>query len=345
MILLILIGVGGGYYYYDSNTKPVSNDPTMIEFEVPEGSTVDSVTKKLEAEGFVRHAFISKYLISQEEFDTVKSGSFEISPSMTPQEIFSVITNSENIIVHTYRMQFIDGEWARDYAQVIANNTGLTPNDILAKWNDVDYLQTLIDAYEVLTPEIINDQTRVYLEGYFSPNTYEFYQDATLEEITKTLLDPTEKFYQDNKALFDQSPLTIHEVFKLASLVHHEARFPEDQQLVASVFFNRMVIDMPLGASASVCYALYDFDSWQDCETNTQIDSPYNTYTNLGLPVGPISNPNHNSLMSVLSPIESNYYYFVSDVHGVEEAGRTFFAETYEEHLQLIERFNLNLNQ
>lgn len=339
LLILIIATVGAGYFYYDQNTKPVSDDATMREFEVLAGSSVDAVTKKLEDEGFIRNALITKFLISQENFEDVKAGSFEINPAMSPQEIFSVITDSSKIIVHTYRMTFIPGEWAKDYAQVIARHTDLSAAEVLAQWNDPAYVQTLIESYEVLTPEILNDQTRVYLEGYFAPNTYEFYMDATLDDITRTLLAPTETFYQQNKTLFDQSHLSVHEVFNLSSMVQFEASQLEDQQLVASVFLNRLNIGMNLESSVTLCYALYEYDNWTDCERNPQIESPYNTYKYAGLPVGPIANPTHNAIFSVLTPVESNYYFFVADVFGVEEAGKVHFAETYEQHLELVRKY------
>lgn len=339
VLLLIAGGATAGYLYYLENSKPVSDDTTLVEFEVESGSSVDAVIEKLKENDLIRDAFVTKLLIRQESYPEVKAGNFNLSKSMTPQEIFATITDSKNIIVDTYRMTFIDGQWAKDYAAVIANNTNLTANEVLATWNDPTYLQSLIDDYEVLTPDIINDQARVYLEGYFSPNTYEFFADATLDDITRTLLNPTEKFYLENKTLFDQSTLNVHQVFILGSLVQFEAKLPEDQQLVASTFFNRLEISMPLQASASVCYALYEYDDWTDCETQHRFESPYNTYVVSGLPVGPISNPTTTALMSVLQPVESNYLYFVADVFGVEEAGKVHFAETYEQHLELVKKY------
>lgn len=337
ILLILIVGIGaGGFYYFTENSKPVSDQEKIVEFEVLEGSSVDQVLSKLKNEGLIRNELISKFLIRQETYDTVKTGTFEVSPSMTPQEIFSVITNSDNILIDTYRMQFIDGQWAKDYAAVIANHTVHSQAEVIAYWNSPEVINRLIEEYQVLTPEIVNDQVQIYLEGYLSPNTYEFYADATLDDITKVLLDPTEKFYLDNKVLFDNNSLSVHDVFKLSSMVQFEASKPDDQKGVAAVFLNRLADGMRLESSVTVCYALYEYNNWTDCENNPGIDSPYNTYVYAGLPVGPVSNPTQTALMSVLTPISSNDYFFIADVYG---DGTVYFAETYEEHLELKRQY------
>lgn len=336
LLLLIIGAIGLGYFYYTENSKPVSQDTTPMVFEVPEGCSVDQVLTKLETEGFIKNKLISKFLIKNESLDSVKSGKFEINKAMTAVEIFKVITNSDNLIINTYRMTFIEGQWAKDYAKVIAQHTNYSEAEVLAYWNDATVVKALIDQYEVLTPDILNDQARVYLEGYLSPNTYEFYKEATLEDITHVLLDPTEQFYLNHKALFDKNELSIHQIFTLASIVHFEASSLEDQKLVASVFLNRLADSMRLESSVTVCYALYDYKNWTDCENNHLIESPYNTYVTNGLPIGPIANPSFDAIMTVLDPVKSDYYFFIADVY---HDGKVYFAKTYDEHLALKAKY------
>lgn len=83
-------------------------------------------------------------------------------------------------------------------------------------------------------------------------------------------------------------------------------------------------------SSVTVCYALYeDYEHAEDCELNSNIDSPYNTYLNAGLPIGPILNPGKDAIDAALHPQESDYLYFMADIYG---DGKVYYAKTLEEH-------------
>jgi len=101
-----------------------------------------------------------------------------------------------------------------------------------------------------------------------------------------------------------------------------------ERPIVASVYLNRLAINMPLQADPTVRYVTAEERSrvlYRDLE----IDSPYNTYRNYGLPPGPIASPGLRSILAVLEPAETNYLFFVSKRDGTHQ-----FSETYEQHLQ-----------
>ena len=335
-VVLIVVTLGAAYFFYTDSLKAVSDDVQMVEYEILPDTTVDSLTRDLQREGLIKNGFITKFVAQREGLTDIKAGLFNVSPSMTPSEIMAVFNDSSNIIQNTYTMQFIDGQWAKDYASVISQNTDYTAIEVLSLWNDETFVTQLIADYEVLTDSILVPEVNVLLEGYFSPNTYEFFREATIEEITRTLIEPTNEFYLINKELFDNSNLTIHENFILASMVQFEASHIEDQHLVASTYINRFGFGQRFESSVPLCYAFYDFSGWEECENNPGIASPYNTYLYDGLPIGPVSNSTHTALLAVLQPIESPYFYFVADVYG---DGKVYFSETYEEHLQLVEQY------
>ena len=126
------------------------------------------------------------------------------------------------------------------------------------------------------------------------------------------------------------------------TFVQFESGTKQDMATIAGVFYNRLNQDMRLESSVTVCYALYDqFDDPQDCETQTDVDSPYNTYLNNGLPVGPILNPGGDALLAVLEPESSEYLFFAADIHG---DGKVYYSKTYEEHQRICEELGLILN-
>ena len=129
----------------------------------------------------------------------------------------------------------------------------------------------------------------------------------------------------------------------LASIVEREAVKPEERPLIASVFFNRLKVGMPLQADPTVQFALANdplnvekYGYWKKdlSLADLDVDSPYNTYKNMGLPPGPIACPGLDSIRAVLRPAQTNYLFFVA-----KDDGSHVFAETLEEHLRNVQLY------
>ena len=105
---------------------------------------------------------------------------------------------------------------------------------------------------------------------------------------------------------------------------------------IAGVFKNRLDKNMTLGSSVTICYALYEYDKPEDCETNAGIDSPYNTYIHPGLPIGPILNPGEIALKAAIFPEKHDYLYFMADIYG---DNTVYYAKTYEEHERNVNKY------
>jgi UPF0755 protein len=122
--------------------------------------------------------------------------------------------------------------------------------------------------------------------------------------------------------------LTEYELITVASLIEKEASRPDERPLVASVIYNRIRKDMPLQIDASVHYAL-DKQGEELSLADLQVNSPYNTYENTGLPPGPICSPSRQSLEAAINPAETDYLYYVLKANGEEH----FFTSNYDEFL------------
>ena len=181
------------------------------------------------------------------------------------------------------------------------------------------------------------------LEGYLFPITYFVSLDETLDDVTRMLLNEFNSIYDSYEYEFEESKYTVEELLTLASIVQFEAGNVDDMKSIAGVFYNRLDKGMKLQSSVTVCYALYDeFDSPEDCETQTNIDSPYNTYKIDGLPIGPILNPGEEAILAVLEPEENDYLFFVADIHNVKSnPGKVYYAKTLEEHNKWIQELKL----
>ncbi|MEI7668359.1 MAG: endolytic transglycosylase MltG, partial [Erysipelotrichaceae bacterium] len=233
-------------------------------------------------------------------------------------------------------IKIIPGDWAKEVALQIEEKTAYTQAEVLALWNDPTYITTLSQEYSVITPEIIKTGVNVLLEGYLMPDTYFINPESSLETITEKFISELQAFYEENKTLFDGSQFSIHELITLASIVQFEASGLTDMKMVAQVFLNRLALPMRLQSSVTICYSLYVYDTWRDCETNSDIKSPYNTYLHDGLPIGPIDNPSKNAILATLNPTKNDYYYFIADVYG---DGTIYYARTYAQHLANVKKY------
>jgi UPF0755 protein len=336
LLVLVLIGLAMTYVLYTNLSKPAADESDAVLFEIKSGEVLRTVASNLEQQGIVRSAIVVEITARLDNLTGLKAGVFVVDKSWSVTEVLQTLNDSTKTIVDTVRITFPEGDWARDFAHKISNLTSVEEQQLLDLWNNDVFLDEMIAKYEFLSEDILNPKTRIRLEGYLFPNTYEFFVSTNPRDVTIKLLDQTKKIYDKYKAQFEASDLSVHEVFILASIVQFEASKPEDMKKVASVFFNRLEIDMALQSSVTVCYSLYEYDSWRDCETNSNFDSPYNTYKYRGLPVGPIMNPGEDAIVAVLDPADTDYYYFMADVYG---DGTVYYAKTYAEHNANVEKY------
>ncbi len=171
------------------------------------------------------------------------------------------------------------------------------------------------------------------LEGYLYPDTYDLLPHTPPEEIAKEmLLNFSRRFARPKEQETAASGHSLHEIVTLASLIEREARIPTDRPRIAGVLENRLKKGMKLEIDATVLYALghhKDRVYYKDLE----VDSPYNTYRNAGLPPGPIASPGMASLDAALHPEASDYLYYVA-----QSSGEHRFSRTLAEHNAAVRR-------
>lgn len=336
LVVVVVLAIAIAFSYYFINTQPISKQSDVVVFEVNSGDTVKLLASKLKDADIVRASWNVQLVAKTENLENIKAGKYQLDRSWSVKRILETLNTASLAIPDQVRVTLREGFWAKDIAKKMEENTTVSAEELLALWNDKTFIDEIIQTYDFLTEEIYNDQVRVLLEGYLFPETYDFYVKTTAKDITKRLLDQTQITYNALKEDFAKSSLSIHEVFVLSSVVEYEASKYEDMQKIAGVFYNRLALGMPLQSSVTVCYALYEFEDWKDCESNPNLDSPYNTYKYKGLPVGPILNPSKMALEATLNPEETDYLYFMADVYG---DGTVYFAKTLSEHQANVDKY------
>ena len=182
------------------------------------------------------------------------------------------------------------------------------------------------------------------LEGFLFPGSYSLRHEMDSVEVAGTFLDAFDQHVTPKlRREIAAGSLSIHEAVTLASIVDREALMAEERPIIAQVLLKRLRLGMPLEADPTVQYALaadpssvasYGYWKTQLSEEDLNVDSPYNTYRNRGLPPGPICSPRLDAILAVIRPADTDYLYYLTKPDGSHA-----FAETLEEHLQNIEEY------
>jgi UPF0755 protein len=172
--------------------------------------------------------------------------------------------------------------------------------------------------------------------GMYLPNSYEFFWNTSAEGFRDKMLKEYNRFWTDSrKAQAEKLNLTPNEVITLASIVHEESKQADEQPRVAGVYLNRLRIGMPLQADPTLKFAAYQLPKYKNTvirrvlNIHKQIDSPYNTYKNQGLPPGLIAMPDLTAVKAVLNPEKHSYLYFAADAKRI---GYHKFAKSLRQH-------------
>lgn len=160
-------------------------------------------------------------------------------------------------------------------------------------------------------------------EGYLFPDTYFILPGTSPEEVIELM---RQTFLSRTENLVLEENLTLEEVVTMASILEREANNEEDMRIVAGILWKRIESEMPLQVDAVFGY-IKGKSGYAPSGTDLDIDSPYNTYRNKGLPPGPIGNPGMTALTAALTPTESPYLYYLTG-----RDGRMYWARTFEEH-------------
>ena len=327
-LLPAMIGIPAvvGYAYLDHQLHTPANPGSgKVRFVVPPGSSFAQVADTLHQAGLIDNAIVFRLYARYQRLDrSVEAGEYELSRNLNMQQILTALqTAVPREIFITVPEGYTIQKTAARLDQIGGSIKGADYLDLAQHGNfDYDFLR--------------GRPAGASLEGFLFPDTYLVPRDASAKQLITLQLDQFGRTWTaDRKAAAGRRKLSVREVVTLASIVEREARFDVDRGLVASVFYNRLAINMPLQADATVLYAK---GVWQAGVTqeDRKVDSPYNTYLHAGLPPGPIANPGVRTIDAVLAPPTTTYIYYLSDPQG-----HNHYATTYDQFVQLLHQYGL----
>jgi len=337
-VLLALAVIGGGLWFggskaYDWLQETFEGAPAdyagpgsgEVAFEVKEGDSATVIGQNLEKAGVVQstEAFIEAANANPDSA-SIQVGHYVLRKRMKATDAVELLADPKNLV-----------------QDVVTIPEGLRVTDIVKRLADqTDFKAGRFERVLDRPKQIgLPAHAQGNPEGYLFPATYAFAPNATPREMLTEMVDRWKQAAGDNDltAAAEQLGLSPHEVMTAASLIQNEGRRAQDLPKIARVIYNRIENPSEQGTGgrlqidASVDYALdrpLTVGLTQEERENT--DSPYNTYTNPGLPPGPISSPGDDAIQAALHPADGDWYFYVAVNL---RTGETKFAETYDEFL------------
>ncbi|MDP8900386.1 MAG: endolytic transglycosylase MltG [Actinomycetota bacterium] len=312
------------YFIYTSAVAGGAEEAERpVGVEVVKGDTLSTVAAKLEEAGVIKSALVFKVeaRVDGKSDASIMTGRYTFSSGADTDAILQKLTAGR--AVPSVSVTLPEGLTLPETARAVAEGTEIPAREFESAARRTDY------GYAFLEDEAIETT-----EGYLFPRRYDFEEGVTAPQVVDRMLG---QYLIETEGLDVAGPekrlnLTEHELVTMASLIEKESANAGERPVIASVIYNRIRRGMPLQIDATIQYALKrpkESLSYADLE----VDSPYNTYENTGLPPGPICSPSLQSLRAAMDPAETGNLYYVLKANGEEH----FFTGDYDTFLQAKE--------
>jgi UPF0755 protein len=331
IVLVVLIALGGVVAWQALRfvRTPVSQDDTLIVFNVKQGQTLRDVATKLEEEKLITDARKFRAFVRIKSLGSkVRTGEYALKRNMSPMEILKILSSGRSI---EYVVTISEGLNRFEIAAIVDRLGIGTKAEFLRLTQDREFIQqTLGDDIPTL-------------EGYLFPETYYVTRASGVRGLVRQMVAKfNESFAQVPSSMASDIsvPLKKHQVVTLASIVEKETGSPEERPLISSVFHNRMRKGMKLQTDPTVIYGIWVRGGVWNRNISRQdliTPSPYNTYVIPGLPPGPIANPGLPALRAAVRPAKSEFLFFVS-----RNDGTHVFSRDYGQHRTAVGDYQLN---
>jgi UPF0755 protein len=322
VVLLVVVVLAGVGLWVRGKIDPSGEPGEEIALTVPEGATTADIARLLAEEGVISDATVFGYYVRFTGGGSFQAGEYAIARNSAMGDVLDALDQGPQITFDTLTVP-----------------EGLTLDEVAERVGSIERFSRerfleLAGSGEVRSqfqPDDIDS-----LEGLLFPDTYRFDEtedEAALLRRMVELFDSvaTEVGYGGTTP---PNGLSTYETIVVASLIESEARVPEDRGKISRVIHNRIEADMLLEIDATVIYARggQRRPNGQVLFSDLEVDSPYNTYKNPGLPPTPIAIPGRASLEAALDPTPGDWIFYVK----YEQNGAHAFSETNAEHNQRI---------
>ena len=332
ILILILIIIIGIFAWYFISISPKSSNIKEKEVIIPIGTGSSGIAEILKENKLIKSKIAFKIYVKLNKVSGFQAGTYYLKESMSVKEITEMLKTGIMHDPNQITITFIEGKNIRWIANIIAEKTNNTYDEVLAVLEDKEYINSLIEKYWFLEDDIKNENIYYPLEGYLFPDTYAVKnKDVEVKEIFEKMLDQMGNVLEEYKEEIKNSKYSVHEILTIASIIETESMTQDGRKDVASVIYNRLNSNMAIQSDVTTYYAIKVDMSERDLYQK-EIDA-YNPYNTRGpnmegkLPIGPMSTVSRSSIEAALEPNETDYLFFVADKNG-----KLYFTKTNGEH-------------
>lgn len=325
--ILIIGGIIGFNYYQKIFGKAVSKNGAVY---IGSNASFDDVKNQLS--GFINNPDFFVWVAEKKKFTKPKGGKYILKEGMSINDVINLLRSGNQSPI---TLSFNNQDTLEKLAGRIAEQIEADSTSLLQAMTNSNFLSK-------------NNFTKKSALGMYIPNSYEFYWNTSAENFRDKMLREYNRFWTSSRLeKAKQLKLTKEEVITLASIVQKETAQKNERPIVAGLYLNRLKDNWPLQADPTVIYAIRevngpDFIVKRVLNKDLQINSPYNTYKNIGLPPSLISMPDISSIDAVLNYQKHNYYYMCASVDNI---GFHEFANSLAQHNRNAAKYQRWINQ
>jgi len=330
IVLLLAMIIGGVWYVYSllfaPNVYVVKGQQAFLV--IPSGSSIDDVKKSLYSQGLIIHRTNFELVSRLKKYEnSIKPGRYELKADMGNMALVDKLRSGNQDPV---KVIFNSVRFPAQLAGRIASQIEADSLSLITLMNDEAFLDSL-------------GVTPLTLFTMVIPNTYEFYWNTNAREFLTRMKTEADKFWDKHReAQMQKLNLSRQQIITLASIIEKETNQNDEKARIAGVYINRLNKGWLLEADPTLVFAHGNFEIKRVLNIYKEIDSPYNTYKNLGLPPGPICLPSVSSIDAALNPEPHNYMFFCARE---DFSGYHNFAATIEQHNINAWKYQQALNQ
>ncbi|OWY22591.1 endolytic transglycosylase MltG [Sphingobacteriales bacterium UPWRP_1] len=291
-------------------------DKEQHELFIRTGSGFEQVKQTLTDSNIINNPTTFEWVARRMNYpNKIYPGRYIIKPGMSNRSLVALLRSGKQT---PYNLAINNIRTKEQLVTLVCSKLEADSTELKRMLNDTAYLT----QYNLTPDKVI---------GIFIANTYQFNWNTGAEAFFKRMKKEYDDFWTNERIQkAEKQGITPFEVITLASIVDEETAQPDEMNKIAGVYYNRLRQKMPLQADPTIKFAVGDFALRRILTEHLAINSPYNTYKNIGLPPGPIRIPSMAALNAVLNPEEHSYVYFCARE---DFSGYHNFAATYEEHL------------
>jgi UPF0755 protein len=326
-VFILIIGIIAGPFIIKIVLPAFMTDKTTYIY-IDEKKDYQAILNQLNSQSQIKDIHLFEQLASMMKYpQNIKIGKYEIKPQMNYLELIRMLRNGNQVPV---KLTFNNIRLKKDFAEKIGSQLMFGQELLSDKLNQPEVCQSF--GFDTTT-----------IMCMFIPNSYEVYWTTPTMQFLERMKKEYDRFWTAERLKKAQGiPLSPVQVSILASIVEEETADKAEYPIVAGLYINRLRKGMLLQADPTVKFAVGDFELRRILLAHLEVDSPYNTYKNSGLPPGPIRIPSISGIDAVLNYTHHNYLYMVAKE---DFSGHHNFAMTLAEHNQNADKYRAALNR